>query len=49
MRAEKETQGLRDGAGEETVRSKKLSLQMGGEPLRGLMLRTRGPGRLSQE
>ena len=40
MRADKRAQGLRDGEGEEAVRSGKLCLQVGVEPLLGFMLLT---------
>jgi hypothetical protein len=42
VRAEKGTQGLRDGAGEEEVRSGQLCAQVVCEPLRGCMLLTLG-------
>ena len=42
MRAEEGTQGLRDRAGEEEVRSRKLLLEVVCEPLLGCMLLTLG-------
>ena len=42
MRAEKGTQGLRDGEGEEEVRSGKLFFQVVFKPLLGFMLLTLG-------